>query len=402
VAYTHPGGSKPLDAKNQDTYFHLAIDDHNQVFGVLDGHGSENGTLVAEVASGAIKAYLAEHFNRLRTEPEAVFITAFERAHEAARQAVRKVDPAFKMIKGVVVDEWEDEDGTMHKDAVDGGTTATVIALVDGSTLVHAQVGDSSALLGGTIKAGEEGEGEATFEELMEEHAATNVKEYERMLGSGSRGREVQFIYDVPDLIDDGKAPQIFKKVGGGHDLDVRSRRLAEVHGACAKNARGDLPAILLTPETDAVYGDMEPQSLAMTRSIGDFYMQTFGVSWKPEVISVDLADVGVTLDHLTLVLASDGIWDLWEYEEVFQGIACPPRNGVQGVDDAQAFLESCVTRGTEMFDETADNMTGMVVYLNPVGTKTTGPKNAAAAPTPAKPSPRNESTPQAAGRFSV
>ena len=84
--YTHPGGSKPLDAKNQDTFFTLTIDDHNAVFGVLDGHGGQNGTLVAQVAADAIKAYLAEHFNRLRTEPEAVFTTAFEKAHELSRQ----------------------------------------------------------------------------------------------------------------------------------------------------------------------------------------------------------------------------------------------------------------------------------------------------------------------------
>ena len=42
------------------------------------------------------------------------------------------------------------DDRAMVMDAVDGGTTATVIALLDGSLLVHAQVGDSSALLGGT------------------------------------------------------------------------------------------------------------------------------------------------------------------------------------------------------------------------------------------------------------
>ena len=41
------------------------------------------------------------------------------------------------------VDEWEDEGGEMRQEAVDGGTTATVIALLDGATLVHAQVGDS-------------------------------------------------------------------------------------------------------------------------------------------------------------------------------------------------------------------------------------------------------------------
>ena len=112
------------------------------------------------------------------------------------------------------------------------------------------------------------------------------------------------------------------------------------------------LPAILLTPDNDAKYGEMEPQSLAMTRSIGDFYLQvashgspspspsplpspspspslspssplplpllqTFGVTWKPDVQQIELADVASKLEHVTFILCSDGIWDLWEYATV-------------------------------------------------------------------------------------
>lgn len=115
----------------------------------------------------------------------------------------------FKLVNGVPVDEWEDEDG-VHQEAVDGGTTATVIALLDGASLVHAQVGDSSALLGGTM-CDPDAEGEVTFEELMEEHSATNPIEYTRVL-KNPRGKLMQFVYDVPGLIDEGTAPPIFKK----------------------------------------------------------------------------------------------------------------------------------------------------------------------------------------------
>ena len=80
-------------------------------------------------------------------------------------------------------------------DAAEGGTTATIAILSrapgSGTTLTVGAVGDSSALLGGTIaeEEGEEGGGEVTFEELMEEHSATNAKEYERVLNSGPRGK---------------------------------------------------------------------------------------------------------------------------------------------------------------------------------------------------------------------
>ena len=73
------------------------------------------------------------------------------------------------------------------------------------------QVGDSSALLGGMI-AGDDGDKEVAFEELMDEHGATNAKEYERIYNSSRRGKLLDFVYDVPDLIDEGKAPAIFKK----------------------------------------------------------------------------------------------------------------------------------------------------------------------------------------------
>ena len=107
-----------------------------------------------------------------------------------------------------------------------------------------------------------------------------------------------------------GKPPPIFKRdLSGGpgsYVLDVRSRRVAEaratsarlprgaraecaawaqVHDTPAKNVRGDLPTVILTPDDD----ETEMHSLAMTRSIGDYFMQTFGVTWRPEVISVDL-----------------------------------------------------------------------------------------------------------------
>ena len=38
------------------------------------------------------------------------------------------------------IDTWIDEDGVQQTEVADGGTTATVIALIDGATLVHAQV----------------------------------------------------------------------------------------------------------------------------------------------------------------------------------------------------------------------------------------------------------------------
>ena len=108
MAYTHPGGSKPASAKNQDTFFHVRVDEHNQLYGVLDGHGSEYGTLVAEVAARAMETILTEQFNRLRTDAEGLFHEAFELAHEAARTALLEAEESHVLeAGGVVVDQWE-------------------------------------------------------------------------------------------------------------------------------------------------------------------------------------------------------------------------------------------------------------------------------------------------------
>ena len=238
------------------------------------------------------------------------------------------------------------------------------------------------------------------FADVIEEHAPTNLKEYERLTSSGSRGALARFVYDVPDLIETpDELPAIFRRnLGAGrarHELDEGAiERTAEL-GIAPKNMRGDLPAILLTPKHDDAYPGLElPLTLAMTRSLGDFYMHTCGVTWKPEVVVLDLSRLltrglpaaashgsgaagggDEPLEHLTLILASDGIWDLYETHEVFTAIASPPEPATAGgkpsqhLRTARDFFARSVDVGAEIFGSSADNMTGIVVYLNPEGT---------------------------------
>ena len=75
--------------------------------------------------------------------------------------------------------------------------------------------------------------------------------------------------------------------------------------------------------------------------------------------------------------------------------ITSPPTSGSQDTSTAVAFFDKSVKRGAEMFEDTADNMTGMVVYFNPKGTKTVeAPKTAKKSPAP----PRDDDP----SRFSV
>ena len=90
--------------------------------------------------------------------------------------------------------ECEDDDGNLsHKwDAVDG-TTATVVAVIRGKTLIAAGVGDSSGLLLGNAPGGPSG----AHELLLEEYSPTNLQEHVRM--RAPVGAQLKWVYDCPD-----------------------------------------------------------------------------------------------------------------------------------------------------------------------------------------------------------
>lgn len=58
------------------------------LFAVFDGHGPENGMLVAQVAAKTVQEYVVARFSQLSSTPETVFSTAFELAHNAVLDAV--------------------------------------------------------------------------------------------------------------------------------------------------------------------------------------------------------------------------------------------------------------------------------------------------------------------------
>ena len=72
-----------------------------------------------------------------------------------------------------------------------------------------------------------------------------------------------------------------------------------------------------------------------------------------------------------------------------------PPAPKGQELEVAHTFFQKSVERGAEMFDDTADNMTGIVVYLNPKGTK-------AIERNPSTPTPSAKGRREDASKFSV
>ena len=71
--------------------------------------------------------------------------------------------------------------------------------------------------------------------------------------------------------------------------------------------------------------------------------------------------------------LASDGVWDLWEYDEVSEKLVPPGRSpsemdAASGEIEARAaaLIEETRARGNNFYGENADNLTGVLVKLLP------------------------------------
>ncbi len=261
------------------------------------------------------------------------------------------------------------EDWKLGHDAADGGTTASVAALVDGRTLVYATVGDSCGVLAVPPSEGKrvsEGGGSmgVTVDELVAEHSPTNLREFtSRLCHTG-----VHVVYDHPDMFDDqpNNLVPVFARTAphGTWELSDANLKRAEELGCGIKTERGDRACVLMTPES----GRFSQMMLGVTRSLGDFYHQTFGVTFEPEVVLRDVAQVCAEAPGALLVVASDGVWDHWSFESAMEALVSPAAStgGAPLTDRPRVmdFFEETRCRGEEAFGDHADNLTGVVLAI--------------------------------------
>jgi hypothetical protein len=197
-----------------------------------------------------------------------------------------------------------------------------------------------------------------------------------------------RWVYDCPDF----EEFNIFYEDGKGNaGLDAESLKQADEHGVSIKNSRDDrftlvmipeetvqLPSLLarstVGPDVDqqqfvAQRSVVEEQAITMTRSLGDFYAHRHGLTWQPDVRIMPLTKIMHNKwQHPLLMLASDGVWDLWGFDEVSEQLVSP-RNALSSATmrkRADSFFETTRNRGQEWFDESADNLTGVLVDLSP------------------------------------
>lgn len=418
---TDIGGGK----ENQDDYFVW----QNYALGicvicVLDGHGREVGKIAAVAAKNSMIKFCQDNFMDLLNNPSNWLASA----HEVAHNSIKTSFQTELTKQGYEVQEVPEGYLLKRKNSsypwtcIHGGSSCSIVAIV-GCHLYISNVGDSSAtlctnqsvlkrdmikyirdsavnessflhanrnlILGSELKniSSNAGSDEVEPQEpspltsltITSEHSPESVYEYVRLAEYRAREEDPEqpalfVVYDTPNC-EKSKCQPVFDY--GGAPAVVAGRRLPQLtgRGRYYKNVRKEWASLVATPRT-ARHQD----ALAFTRSLGDLHLHTYGVTHLPELQKVDISAIlrampeSVPDRFLCVVLASDGVWDNWLFEDVARFVTDPScvtavlasSDGAQRV--AHSFMQRNALYAKRNFDDQADNATAVLLYvqLNP------------------------------------
>ncbi|RHY74857.1 hypothetical protein DYB38_013437 [Aphanomyces astaci] len=132
--------------------------------------------------------------------------------------------------------------------------------------------------------------------------------------------------------------------------------------GSYYKNVRQEWASLCCTPAKAKYH-----ESLAFTRSLGDFYIHSFGLTHQPDVIQVDVAALmrQEAWTTVLVVVGSDGIWDAWDYaafNQVLWKAMADHKSALPLVADDVMQQNKQVS--AQVFGPAVDNMTLVVCSL--------------------------------------
>ena len=372
--------------KNQDSFLIFSRPSEKvYIFAVIDGHGTELGTIAANTARSCILDYVTQNFVELKNNPVQTLNNIFILSHNSIKDAFKAELTRKKCDFTETSDGYFVKNGLFMSDII-GGTTCSVIVIVD-DIIYISNVGDSSGILFSNIPclnqqrdvhyvydfAFPEGEKQLYTNDnstymlfLTADHSPGNIDEIKR-INKNPPEKRVVLMYDQTNIFFDP------------------TNKNATPPGGYYKNVRNEYALIVRTPLS-------EPNKigLAMTRSLGDFKLNCYGVSHLPEINCIKLRDIMAShkmhyslitetetenknkiLIPLCIVLATDGVWDNWKFEDVKDCIMnencikdlTESSNGAQLV--AECFMEINNSYGEKNFGKNADNATCILIYIS-------------------------------------
>ena len=396
---TNIGGGR----ENQDSchLFSLKWDQTGEVVTImimLDGHGNDLGRVASECAQATFVRFFTNNLSYLVDNTADCLQKAFQQANDdikACFQLHLLADGAEVMesANGFLLKKRNTSNNGMSVgtwSVVQGGTTCTIAVLIKDKIFV-ANVGDSSAFLispfaalslSADIEVEDErpkpneglslqGESLKSYIELTADHSPSSSDEFIRIRNfrpweEDSRQPCLQFVYDTPRM-SKTQCPAIFNICSNGQ-IEVTNR------GHYYKNVRREWASMVVIPESDP----FSQHALAFTRSLGDFHLQTYGVSSKPNICSVDLKKIFTRANTihtspvaLCLILASDGIWDNWTFDEmssfVFSSHSSSEifHDGEGCARVTNALMTNNSERGNRNFGIHQDNYSTILMYIS-------------------------------------
>lgn len=384
--------------ENQDDFFQIYnAETDSHIFGVADGHGP-TGKIASSSSKKTIEEFVLANIEELSTNPVSFLEKCFEQVHENVRRAIVE-DAEKKEPKEVVVNS----DGAILTrryefqalSNISGGTMLSVAILKRG-ILYIANVGDCDGILcaktpilkqtslkyekdAGQIKhIGYTDETLTTAIVLTRDHSPDNVDEYKRIRES-VKDPKLLFVYD-----EQGKEKAMCEPIfEDGADGPVVRTDVPFYH----KNVSKQRATYIATPP-DAQYRD----ALASTRSIGDFNLNKYGLSPKPEIQSIDLNTIFESMVQeavpvqeatvletqsttepktLCLVFGSDGVWDNWIIDHVQKFVMDPScLNAIRTPDGAERVTKSFMARNLAFSKKhfgnyNYDDATSVIMYIS-------------------------------------
>ena len=377
--------NKGTGRQNQDDVFVIHNPETDSyIFGAADGHGyygayNKDRISTGKIASSVSKKSAEEFVNAntalLSENPVEFLEKCFEYIQENVRQAfvedIRQNEPNSEVSvneDGVVIARKSEFNKFSN---ITGGSMLSIAVLKNGVIYI-ANVGDCDGILCAKTpilqKTNIKYEKDAAQEKsivytdetltdniiITRDHSPDNVEEYKR-IRSFAKDPNLLFIYDEQEK----EKPLCESIFEDGIDGPVARPDVQFYY----KNVSKDKATYITTP-IDAQYRD----ALASTRSIGDFNLNKYGLSAKPEIQSVDLNHL---VDNpICVVLCTDGVWDNWITDHVQKFVMDPScLNAIATKPDgAQKVVDSFMNRNEmfakKYFGNNYDDASCIIMYI--------------------------------------
>jgi len=369
------------------------------VLAVLDGHGSDLGAFASQQGRLAMIAWLDEHFTEILENPAValrnLFASTQERMFAMYQNILQRGGYEVEVQNGYLVKRKGGPESPWL--CVHGGSSCSVVVFANGGRKMYtANVGDSSGIMAVNGKMlsmrmlkplYEENEPEemkftdaqlnsnpSSTIEITWDHSPECPREFRRMRmkkpdEATPTKPHLMIVYDSPSR-KKFQCPNVFNVDGNGVPTVTNN-------GKYYKNVRREWASLITTPPSARFH-----DALAFTRSLGDFHLQSCGITCNPDVFEFDIEGLFNGEDAAPtksvgestigcIVLCSDGVWDNWQYDDVTNFFLESSKiSKVSHADSAEEqtreFMESNQQKAQTHFGNDADNATAIVCYFSP------------------------------------